>query len=195
MTSSGAFSTLFNTSAALVEGCCYGNIVASWALPSNDGSVEPDPTPFPLDWLARCGVRGSPALTVDKATLSHSELDEQVGRTAAALIGRGLEAGDRVASWMNKTELACILPLAAARAGLVHVPINPVLKRAQAGHILADSGAKLLIANQARLQSLGQGDRSEAEFIALEDWQSGEEALPPSRHDPDELAALLYTSG
>ena len=55
--------------------------------------------------------------------------------------------GDRVASWMGKTMLACVLPLAAARAGLVHVPINPVLRRAQAAHILADSGARLLIAN------------------------------------------------
>ena len=100
-----------------------------------------------------------------------------------------------MASWMGKTELACILPLAAARAGLIHVPINPVLKRAQSGHILADSGAKLLIANEARLQSLEQDDRSAAELVALEDWQSGEEALSPSRHDPNELAALLYTSG
>ena len=28
-----------------------------------------------------------------------------------------------------------------ARAGLVHVPINPLLKRVQVAHILADSGA------------------------------------------------------
>ena len=34
------------------------------------------------------------------------------------------------------------MPLAAARAGLVHVPINPLLKRAQVAHILADSGAQ-----------------------------------------------------
>ena len=52
---------------------------------------------------------------------------------------------------MGKTALACILPLARPARGLVHVPINPVLKRAQAAHILADSGARLLIANQARL--------------------------------------------
>jgi acyl-CoA synthetase (AMP-forming)/AMP-acid ligase II len=34
------------------------------------------------------------------------------------------------------------MPLAAPRAGLVHVPVNPVLKRAQVAHILADSGAR-----------------------------------------------------
>ena len=51
------------------------------------------------------------------------------------------QQGARVASWAAKGELTCLLPLAAARAGLVHVPINPLLKRAQVAHILADSGA------------------------------------------------------
>ena len=96
---------------------------------------------------------------------------------------------------MGKTKLACVLPLAAARAGLVHVPVNPVLKRAQAAHILADSGAKLLIANEARLKSLEAGDRAEACLVSLEQWPPGHETLPSSSHDPDELAALLYTSG
>lgn len=157
--------------------------------------MEPDPTPFPLDWLAKRGVRTAPALTVGGETLTHADLDEQVGRTAADLLQRGLRQGDRVASWMGKTKLACVLPLAAARAGLVHVPVNPVLKRAQAAHILDDSGAGLLIANEARLKSLDAQDRSEAQLVALEEWKTGEEALPPSKQDPHELAALLYTSG
>ena len=155
----------------------------------------PDPTPFPLDHLTRCGVRDAAALIVGEKQLSYRGLDEAVGSTAAALLAKGLAPGDRVATWMAKTELACVMPLAAARAGLVHVPINPVLKHAQAAHILADSGAKLLIANRARLESLGQGDLAEADAVALEDWQDGDDALPPSSHDPGELVALLYTSG
>ena len=155
----------------------------------------PDPTLYPLDGLARRGAAGDAALTVGGRTWTYRELDEQVGRTARALIGHGLSAGDRVASWMAKTVLACVLPLACARAGLIHVPINPLLKRAQAAHILADSGARLLIGNQARLATLEGGQRAEARLVALEDWEIGEEALPPSSADPDDLAALLYTSG
>jgi acyl-CoA synthetase (AMP-forming)/AMP-acid ligase II len=151
----------------------------------------PDPTPFPLDHLALRGARGAPALFADGQVISFAALDEQVGRIAASLLGAGLKPGDRIASWMGKTRLACLLPLAAARAGLVHVPINPVLRRAQAAHILADSGARLLVANQARLETLS----SDTETIALEDWRDGEEALPASSHDPDALAALVYTSG
>ena len=158
--------------------------------------MTPDPTPFPLDWLTSRGAPEAPALTVGQQVLTYGQLEQEVGRTAAALLDLGLEPGDRVASWMAKTGLACILPLAAARAGLVHVPINPVLKRAQATHILADSGAKLLIGNEARLGSLESGDLAEARPCALEAWESkGETMLPKSSHDPEKLAALLYTSG
>ena len=157
--------------------------------------TAPDPTPYPLDHLALRGSLDAPALTVGDVTVSYAELDDAVGRNAAALLAHGLTPGDRVASWMGKTMLACVLPLAAARAGLVHVPINPVLRRAQAAHILADSGAKLLIANAARLDSLESGDLAEADAIALEAWIAPGPALPPSAHNPDDLAALLYTSG
>jgi acyl-CoA ligase (AMP-forming) (exosortase A-associated) len=157
--------------------------------------TEPDPTTFPLDHLTRRGEKGSPALIADGQTLSYGELDEQVGRIAFALLSLGLKPGDRVASWMGKTRLACLLPLAVARAGLIHVPINPVLRRAQAAHILADSGALLIVANQGRLDSLSAGDRSQAKPVALEEWQDGDETLPVSAHDPDDLAALFYTSG
>ena len=155
----------------------------------------PDPKPYPLDQLARRGAAGDAALTVGTRTWTCRELDEQVGRTAAALLAQGLSPGDRVASWMAKTMLACVLPLACARAGLVHVPVNPLLKRAQAAHILADSGARLLIGNQARLATLEEGQRAEARLIALEEWEPGDEAMSPSTAEPDDLASLLYTSG
>lgn len=154
--------------------------------------MVPDPTPFPLDHLTLCGERNALALMVGAEQWSYAQLEELVGRTAARLLELGLEPGDRVASWMGKTWLACILPLAAARAGLVHVPINPVLRRAQAEHILADSGARLLIANGSRLATLEQ--RPEL-TVALEQWVDGEEMLPPSEANPDTLVALLYTSG
>ncbi len=157
--------------------------------------IGPDPTLSPLDHLALRGAAEAEALVVGETRLTFHDLDNAVGTTAATLLSKGLVPGDRVATWMGKTLLACIMPLAAARAGLVHVPINPVLKHSQAAHILADSGAKLLIANSARVDSLEPGDLADATAIALEKWRDGETRLPPSKRDPGELAALLYTSG
>ena len=155
----------------------------------------PDPTPFPLDHLPLLGAPDADALVIGEERLTYRQLDEAVGRTAAALLAQEVKPGDRVATWMGKTRLACIIPLAAARAGLVHVPINPVLKHAQAAHILADSGARLLIANRARLEGLEEGDLANASAVAMEGWLDGDETLPPSSHDPAALAALFYTSG
>lgn len=167
-------------------------------------SDQPEPTPYPLDHLAeRAGLLGrgtAPALVLRGQSLNHNELRQRVSWLAGWLKQRVPEAGARVASWAAKGELTCLMPLAAARAGLVHVPINPLLKRAQAAHILADSGASLLIATGARLASLEHGDCPAdcsmiEETAALSEAYGLEDALEPSAADPDELAAILYTSG
>jgi acyl-CoA ligase (AMP-forming) (exosortase A-associated) len=162
-------------------------------------SAQFDSAIHPLDHLALTGADDAPALVLREVTLSFKDLRDRVGRLAGWLAAQVPETGARVASWAAKGELTCLLPLAAARAGLVHVPINPLLKRAQVAHILADSGASLLIATPSRLASLEKGDcplfcAAVAEGEVLEAYRALQ-PLGPSRADPDELAAILYTSG
>ena len=128
-------------------------------------------------------------------TLDGAALESRVGALAHALLGQGLREGDRVAGWLPKSEVACLLPLAAARAGLVSVPVNPLLKRAQVAHILADSGARLLIGDEARLATFEDGDAAEARVIAESAFAGVVDALPPSTRDPAEVTQILYTSG
>jgi len=157
-----------------------------------------DPVPRPLDHLAECGRDEAPALILRDRTLSWKDLRTSVAAMAGWLSAQGFAPGDRVASWSAKGELTCLLPLATARAGLVHVPVNPLLKRAQVAHIVADSGAKLLVGTAARLATLGPGDvkcNVVAEDAALQMVDSTDSSLPASSADPDDLAALLYTSG
>jgi acyl-CoA ligase (AMP-forming) (exosortase A-associated) len=157
----------------------------------------PDPNPRPLDHLTLRGAAAAPALITREGVLDYAGLERAVAALAAALRAKGLGQGDRVASWLPKTRMTSLLPLACARAGLVHVPLNPLLKRAQVAHILADSGAGLLISGKARLATLGEGDLNcpaveEEEGAAM---LAGADGLAPSSANPDDLAALLYTSG
>ena len=155
-----------------------------------------NPDPRPIDHLPLCGAADDLAFTDKHGTLDFAGLEAAIGAIANWLASQELESGDRVASWLNKTRLACLLPLAAARAGLVHVPVNPLLKRAQVSHILADSGAKLLIAGKARLKSLEPGDLADTCVpVDEDDVISSGPAMEPSGADPDDLAAILYTSG
>jgi acyl-CoA ligase (AMP-forming) (exosortase A-associated) len=155
---------------------------------------------LPLDHLALRGDRDAPALLLKDGAISHAELNRRVGRVAAMLAAEGLRPGDRVATWLGKTWLAAMMPLAAVRAGLIHVPVNPLLKHAQVAHILSDSGARLLLTNAARAASLGAGDRP-ADCALIDDAALAQAAeqdgdvMPPSAATSDRLAAILYTSG
>lgn len=113
--------------------------------------TELDPIPKPIDTLPLRGAAGTVALEDRSGTLNYAALEASVGGLAHWLAGQGLAAGERVATWLPKTRTACLMPLAAPRAGLVHVPINPVLKRAQVAHIVADSGARLLVTQASRI--------------------------------------------
>jgi len=160
----------------------------------------PDPVPKPLDHLACRGERSAMALVDRAGSLDHAGLDTLVGVLAAALLAQGLAPGDRIATWLSKNRIACLMPLAAARAGLIHVPINPLLKHGQAAHILADSGARLLISNRGRAETIEAADRPAGCRLLLEEEAgeallSGDTPLPPSCWDPATLTAILYTSG
>lgn len=154
-----------------------------------------DPIARPLDHLPVCGAPDAPAVIDRLGAMSFAALEHAVGALAGWLAERARH-GDRVASWLPKTRVACILPLAAARAGLVHVPVNPALRRAQVAHILADSGASLLVSQPARLATLAPGDLAPAMRVAVEaDCRLDGPGLPASTVDPAALAAILYTSG
>lgn len=162
-------------------------------------AAEPDSTVFPLDHLALRGDPAAPALILRDRIVSYEELNARVGLLAGWLENRVGEKGARIATWLPKSEMACLMPLAAVRAGLVHVPINPLLKRAQVSHILSDSGSRLLISNKARLSTLEDGDAADA--LPVEEGEAWAQAvahgqsLVPGNLAADDIAAILYTSG
>jgi len=155
----------------------------------------------PLDHLPLRGAPDAVALAGRFGAIDYAVLEAMTGRLAAWLAARGFASGSRIAAWLPKGLAACILPLAVARAGHVYVPVNPLLKRGQVGHILADSAAAMLISQPARLATLEPGDLpsgvalvEEADIEAvLRDEAGGR--LPPSDHQPDALVEILYTSG
>ncbi|MBN8818355.1 MAG: AMP-binding protein [Sphingomonas sp.] len=156
---------------------------------------------MPLDHLTQCGAPGDSALAGKFGTVDYAALEAMTGRLAAWLAGFGLSPGSRIAAWLTKGRAAAILPLACARAGLVYVPVNPLLKRAQVAHILADSEAAMLISISSRFAMLEPGDQpaglnraEEAEIDAIM-VDASRPVLGPGQADPEALVEILYTSG
>jgi long-chain acyl-CoA synthetase len=156
-------------------------------------------------------------------TTTWAELDEAVSRVARGLEGQGLVAGNRVViATANRPELVTVY-LAALRAHLVAVPVNPRSATGELLRMVTDAGARLLVADGTTIdparavaagvqEALAGADeelraravvprivavdcRPEPGELELTQLLAADRgALPPTR-DPESLAVLLYTSG
>jgi len=154
------------------------------------------------------------ALKWRKNNLVYAQLWRHIEELSASLLHFGLGKFDRVAIYLPKQFETVISFFACSHAGLIFVPVNPILKREQVAHILRDSGAKILITSSARLRSLEpilqqchelqniivsdevKGQLTAATAFAITSWQ----ALPRSTVAPHPVididpVAIFYTSG
>ena len=86
-----------------------------------------------------------PAVHYFDATLSWRDVDIESDALAAALCERGVQAGDRVALYLQNTPYFLIGMLAAWKAGAIVVPVNPMNREREVGLLLANSTPTALI--------------------------------------------------
>lgn len=77
--------------------------------------------------------------------IGYAEADALSDSVAGHLAARGVRHGDRVAVMLQNTPHFVLAVLAAWKAGAVVVPLNPMYKSGEVGHILRDSGAAALV--------------------------------------------------
>ncbi|MBT2468068.1 AMP-binding protein [Streptomyces sp. ISL-66] len=85
------------------------------------------------------------ALAYFDGRIGYAEADELSDSLAGHLAARGIGRGDRVAVMLQNTPHFVLAVLAAWKAGAVVVPINPMYKAGEVGHVLRDSGAAALV--------------------------------------------------
>ncbi len=153
------------------------------------------------------------------ARIDADSFDARCRRAAALLQEAGIGEGDVVALLLRNGPLALEVMLAARALGALWCPINWHFKTDEVAYILADSGAKVLVADGALLQGLAGLDRAQVKVIvAAPDGLEGgvpravqapaEQAAPPNTWQalrdavaPLEAApkaprgAMFYTSG
>ncbi len=143
---------------------------------------------------------------------SWAELDGTVSSLAVALGELGLVTDDRIAIQAPTSAQFVAMYLAALRADLVVVPINPAYTLPEIEHILDDSGARLLVT--ASVAVIGAADELRRQHPQLAHIvvaaRSGSDDLPTvtsliesaagrdvagDGRSGEQLAVLLYTSG
>lgn len=88
---------------------------------------------------------GRTALAYFDGRLDYAEADALSDSLAGHLAAQGIGRGDRVAVMLQNTPHFVLAVLAAWKAGAVVVPLNPMYKSGEVGHILRDSGAAALV--------------------------------------------------
>jgi long-chain acyl-CoA synthetase len=147
------------------------------------------------------------ALVFQSQRYSYTDIHQKVFNLAAFLVKQGLRRGDRVGIYMGNSPEAAISIFGVLEAGGCFVIINPTIKRDKLKHILENSGARFLIAdNSGKSQLLYAFGRMKAipftiytgpadENTSFEEVVKNDAGIRwPSPIDID-LASIIYTSG
>ena len=126
---------------------------------------------------------------------THAALMDEIGRHAAALAQRGIVRGDRVALLAPNTDHLIRAILACWWLGAVACPLNVRWSTPELAFALQDSGAKLLLTEEALLPAAPVEGPPRLLFTALEQEAQSLAPLPDTRTGGDALAAILYTGG
>ncbi|MFE7704844.1 class I adenylate-forming enzyme family protein [Streptomyces sp. NPDC057486] len=86
-----------------------------------------------------------PALAYFDGRLSYRETDALSDSVAGHLAAQGLERGDRVAIMLQNSPQFVLALLGAWKAGATVVPLNPMYKSGEVGHVLKDAEVTALI--------------------------------------------------
>jgi long-chain acyl-CoA synthetase len=99
--------------------------------------------------------------------MSYSELDRKSTALAAALKGRGVTHGDRVALYLQNIPQFLIALYGAWKVGAIVVPCNPMFKQRELEYHLNDSGAKGLICLESLYETIARDiiGNTKVEFV------------------------------
>ena len=141
----------------------------------------------------------------DGRTLAYGALLRGTARFAHALVEHGLRPGDRLAVQVEKSPEAIMLYLAAARMGAIFLPLNTAYTDAELAYFIEDAEPGLVVVSPDRREGLENVARQHHARLATLDAQGGGSVSESARgqpaefadveRGPEDLAALLYTSG
>ncbi|MGW4488231.1 acyl-CoA synthetase [Amycolatopsis sp. NPDC004368] len=166
------------------------------------------------DLLRRTAARYPAKLAVvhGERRLTFAEFDAAVNRCAHRLAERGLAKGDRLALLSHNSLQYVVVAFAAARLGVVLVPVNFMLGAGEIAFILRHAGVSGLLVEDALLATgaealeeagLGEVVRGRLGGSGAEGWENADAWIddPGDESDPgvpvadDDPLRLMYTSG
>ena len=164
------------------------------------------------DLLRNCVERdpGKVAIVEGTSEYTYEALERQSNSLGAALQEAGVQKGDRVGVYLEKSWEAIVAMLAASRVGAAYVNINPLFKPPQVAYLAQDCDIRVMIGDSARLEELEPGtvpgtafykgekpDSSGAKSFAdlAQILRNGDAPAAERQVSEVDLGTILYTSG
>ncbi|GAA1959312.1 SDR family NAD(P)-dependent oxidoreductase [Amycolatopsis minnesotensis] len=159
--------------------------------------------------IAHAGSRGDQVAYRDgRRSVTYAGLARRTRRLAGHLGGLRLQPGDRAVILLGNRVETVESYLALVRAGAIGVPVNPLATDAELAFFLDDSGARVVLTDQAHAERLRRlrprldivcTDDGAGELAGFESYEAfaGTEPATPAYDglELDDLAWMLYTSG
>ena len=130
------------------------------------------------------------AVVAEGESLNYADLDGRANQLARWLERSGVQAGDCVAVALERSASLVVALLGVLKTGAGYVPIDPGYPAERIAAMIADSGARLVLAES--------GEFAPGAVCLRDTWAeiAGEAAAPPAVEvDPAELAYVIFTSG
>ena len=142
----------------------------------------------------------------DGVKTTYRDLAEGSARMASALAALGVVPGDRVAVQVDKSPEAILLYLGCVRAGAIFLPLNTAYTPAEIAYFLGDAEPRVFVCDPASREKLAPVAEKAgvAHVVTLgvkrdgtlaEHFASASTTFTDATRGPDDLAAILYTSG
>ncbi|MCS4304598.1 non-ribosomal peptide synthetase, partial [Chryseobacterium sp. BIGb0232] len=137
------------------------------------------------------------ALVYNDVKLSYRELNERSNRLANHLIHQyQIQPDDLVPLCLERSENMLIAILAVLKAGAAYVPMDPSYPADRIGHILEDTQAKLVIAQESTIDKLQNINLISLDEVTLKATLETEVTNNPvTEVYSGNLAYVIYTSG
>ncbi len=153
-----------------------------------------------------------PLCHIADLTFTYAQVDEISGRVATSLLGLGLGRGDKVAVQLPNLPHFLFAYFGIMKAGLVMVPLNPLLRAPEIAYHLQDSEAKILVTFESFAEEAVKGAAQADGLTTYVVNMPGNQQRPAgTRHfdelyfaddtgdieptDADDTAVIIYTSG
>ena len=153
-------------------------------------------------------IPGQNALFADLGggrTYLYADMLDVSARFANVLVDLGVKPGDRVAVQVEKSIEALMVYLACVRAGAVFLPLNSAYTPAEIAYFLGDAKPHLFVCDPAKADALDTVARdagarletlgTKANGSLNDQMQDASANFIDVPRGPDDLAAILYTSG